>query len=202
MSQQNGVSTVSENESAQWLVCPAGLPLIRRRCLSCPSPHFRANGKFRVNANHKLLDVWLLALCVRCGETIKLTVRERATVRAIDPATLNRFHDNDAELASELLADPALLRRNGVALDWEGAWTLRKSAVEAEEIDVRFTRRIPVRLTELLSVGLEVSRSEVRRRVADGSLFSKHRLTGTTSTDFTFTLRRSPHAEGAPPPRR
>ena len=75
--------------ATQWLVCPTGLPLIRRRCLSCRSALYRADGKFRVNANHKLLDVWLLALCVGCGETVKLTVLERANVRAIDPTTLD-----------------------------------------------------------------------------------------------------------------
>jgi hypothetical protein len=181
--------------ATQWLVCPTGLPLIRRRCLSCTSATYRAHGKFRVNANHKLLDVWLLALCVGCGETVKLTVLERVHVRAIDPSTLTRFHDNDLELAAKLLEDPRLLRRNGVTLDWDGAWTLQKTTVdvsEAEVIDtsVRFGQRIPIRLTRLLSVGLDVSRSEVQRLVAGGNLSSTHRLTGKSSSDFNFTLRR------------
>jgi len=176
-------------------VCPTGLPLIRRRCLRCPSEAYRAHGKFRVNANHKLLDVWLLALCAGCGETVKLTVLERANVRTIDPPTLNRFHDNDPALAARLLTDPGLLRRNGVAVDWDGAWTLRKTAVdvsEAEVVDtsVHFAEPIPIRLTRLLSAGLDVSRSEVRRLVADGSLTSGHRLTGNACGDFRFTLRR------------
>ena len=181
--------------ATQWLVCPTGLPLIRRRCLSCPSAQYRAHGKFRVNANHKLLDVWLLALCVGCGQTVKLTVLERVHVRAIDPSTLTRFHDNDSGLAAKLLADPTLLRRNGVTLDWDGAWTLRKTAIDvpaAEVIDtsVRFVQRIPIRLTKLLSVGLGVSRSEVQRLVAGGNLSSTHRLTGIASGDFSFTRRR------------
>jgi hypothetical protein len=181
--------------ATQWLVRRTGLPLIRRRCLNCPSAQYRAYGKFRVNANHKLLDVWLLALCVGCGETVKLTVLERVHVRAIDPSTLTRFHDNDLELAATLLEDPGLPRRNGVTLDWDGAWTLQKTTgdvSEAEVIDtsVRFVQRIPIRLTELLSVGLDVSRSEVRRLVADGNLSSTRRLTGKSSSDFSFTLRR------------
>ena len=180
--------------ATQWLVCPTGLPLIRRRCLSCRSALYRADGKFRVNANHKLLDVWLLALCVGCGETVKLTVLERANVRAIDPTTLDRFHDNDIELAATLLPDPGLLRRNGVTLDWNDAWTIRKTTIdvsEAEVIDtsVRFVQRIPIRLTELLSIGLDVSRSEVRRLVADGNLSSRRRLDARSSSDFSFTLR-------------
>jgi hypothetical protein len=172
----------------QWLVGPAGLPLIRRRCLNCPSAHFRAHGKFRVNANHKLLDVWLLALCAGCGETIKLTVVERTPVRAVDPSTLNRFHDNDVELAATLLMDPGLSRRNGVTLDWDDAWTLRKTTVDAAiDTDVHFVQPIPISRTKLLAVGLEVSRSEVRRLLADGSLISKQRLTGRSSGDFRFT---------------
>jgi hypothetical protein len=180
--------------ATRWLVCPTGLPLIRRRCLSCTSAQYRAHGKFRVNANHKLLDVWLLALCVGCGETIKLTVLERVNVRTIDPSTLTRFHDNDLELAAKLLAEPGFHRRNRVTLDWDGAWTLQKTTVDvanAEVIDisVHFAERIPIRVASLLSVGLNVSRSEVHRLVANGNLISKHRLTGNSSGDFTFTLR-------------
>ena len=198
-SQQNGTHSVSNNElvrrsETQWLVSPTGLPLIRRRCLSCTSAQYRAHGKFRVNANHKLLDVWLLALCVGCGETIKLTVLERVNVRAIDPSALNRFHDNDPDLAAELLEDPGLLRRNGVSLDWDGAWTLKKTpaglpAADVIHTSVRFLRRIPIRLTKLLAAGLGVSRSEVQRLIDNGNLTSAHRLTGKSSSDFTFTLR-------------
>lgn len=200
MSQQIGTTRVTNNESSrriatQWLVRPTGLPLIRRRCLRCTSAHHRSHGKFRVNANHKLLDVWLLALCAGCGETVKLTVLERVHVRTIDPSTLDRFHGNDPALAAKLLTDPGLRRRNSVTLDWDGAWTLQKTTVdvpEAEVVDtsVRFAERIPIRLTKLLSVGLGVSRSEVDRRLADGSLSSAHRLTGKSSGDFSFTLRR------------
>lgn len=181
--------------ATQWLVCPTGLPLIRRRCPGCPSAQYRAHGKFRVNANHKLLDVWLLALCAGCGRTVKLTVLERTHVRAVDPSTLNRFHDNDPGLAAQLLQNPGLLRRNGVTVDWDGAWTLRRrtvdvSAAEVVDTSVRFLARIPIELTRLLSLGLNVSRSEVRRLVAEGSLASTHRLTGKSSGDFGFTLRR------------
>ena len=200
---------MSNNEPArrlatQWLVCPTGLPLIRRRCPSCPSAQYRADGKFRVNANHKLLDIWLLALCVRCEKTVKLTVLERVHVRAVDPSTLTRFHENDLELASKLLRDPGLLRRNGIALDWDGAWTLRKTTVDvsaAEVIDtsVRFVQRIPIRLTTLLSAGLDVSRAEVHRLVAVGNLSSTHRLTGKAAGDFSFTLRRQPTADSRQP---
>jgi hypothetical protein len=198
--------SVTNNEierrvATQWLVYATGLPLIRRRCLRCASPAYRADGTFRVNANGKLLDVWLLARCLGCGKTVNLTVLERVHVRAIDPLTLTRFHDNDIELAAKLLEDPVLLRRNGITLDWDGAWGLQQTpadVAEAEVIDtsVRFAQRIPIRVTTLLSVGLNVSRSEVRRLIAAGNLSSPHRLTGTPSGDFSFTLHRQANKQG------
>ena len=99
-----------------WLVVPTCLPLVRRRCHGCASERFRASGKFRVNANHKLIDAWLLALCAACEETIKLTVLERVRVRSIRPELLDRLHHNDPGLISELLQDPTLQRRNRIAL--------------------------------------------------------------------------------------
>lgn len=77
----------------------------------------------------------------------------------------------------------------------DGAWTLRKTTADLSEAEVihtsvRFIRRIPIRLAKLLSVGLDMSRSEVHRLIADGNLSSTHRLTGKSSGDFSFTLRR------------
>jgi hypothetical protein len=74
---------------------------------------FRANGKFRVKADDKLLDALLLALCTECGDTTELTVLERMNVRSVQPGLLNLLHDNDPGLAAELLQDP-VVRRRGV----------------------------------------------------------------------------------------
>src|ERR687889_321619 len=97
-----------------WVIVPTCLPLVRRRCHACASERFRASGKFRVNANHKLIDAWLLALCAACGETAKLTVLERTTVRAIPPELLDRLHHNHPGLTAELLQDPVVQRRNRI----------------------------------------------------------------------------------------
>jgi hypothetical protein len=98
-----------------WVVVPTCLPLVLRRCHVCGAERFRPNGKFRVNAHHKLLDAWLLALCTACGDTVKLTVLERVNVRSVRPELLDRLHGNDPGLAAELLQDPVLRRRNRIA---------------------------------------------------------------------------------------
>ncbi len=174
---------------------PTCLPLVLRRCHTCASERFRANGKFRVNANHKLIDAWLLVLCTGCGETAKLTVFERMNVRCVRPELLDRLHDNDLGLAAELLQDPVVRRRNRIALDWAGAWRLDTGGsdhLDREVIDiaVRFAARIPVRPVRLIAEGCGLSRAEVERLIREGNLVSGVRLSGKLSDGFTFTLKR------------
>ncbi|SOE14152.1 hypothetical protein SAMN06272775_5113 [Streptomyces sp. 2323.1] len=178
-----------------WVVMPTCLPLVRRRCYACASERFRANGKFRVNANHKLIDAWLLVLCTACGDTVKLTVLERMNVRSVRPELLDRMHGNDPGLAAELLQDPVLRRRNRIALDWDNAWRLDTGGsdhLDREVIDVlvHFVARIPVRPVRLIAEGCGLSRAEVERLIAEGKLVSAVRLSGKLTGDFTFTLKR------------
>ena len=178
-----------------WVVVPTCLPLVRRRCHACASERFRASGKFRVNANHKLIDVWLLALCTACGETAKLTVLERMTVRSVRPELLDRLHDNAPGLTAELLQDPVVQHRNRIALDWDNAWRLDTGGSdhldrEVIDISVRFAARIPVRPVRLIAEGCGLSRAEVERLITEGKLVSAVRLSGKLSGDFTFTLKR------------
>ncbi|MGY1498518.1 DUF1062 domain-containing protein [Streptomyces sp. QTS52] len=184
-----------------WVVTPTCLPLVLRRCHACASERFRASGKFRVNANHKLIDAWLLVLCTACGDTAKLTVLERVNVRSVRPELLDRLHDNDPGLAAELLQDPVVRRRNRIALDWDRAWRLDtggpghpdrldRSDREVLDVSVRFAARIPVRPVRLIAEGCGLARAEVERLIAEGSLVSAVRLGGRLSGDFTFTLKR------------
>ncbi|MFG3554394.1 DUF1062 domain-containing protein [Micromonospora sp. NPDC047557] len=180
---------------SQWAVVPTCLPIIRRRCHVCASAHLRSSGKFRVNANQKLIDIWLLALCAGCGDTVKLTVLERTTVRTIRPELLDQLHDNDRRLIAELLQDPVVQRRNRFVLDWDGAWRLDTNGSahldrEMVDVSVRFAARIPVRPARLIAEGFGLSRAEVDRLSEEGKIVSTVRLSGKLSGDFTFTFKR------------
>lgn len=188
-----------------WVVMPTCLPLVLRRCHTCASERFRANGKFRVNANHKVIDAWLLVLCTSCGDTAKLTVLERMNVRSVRPELLDRLHGNDLALAAELLQDPVLRHRNRIALDWDDAWRLDTGGSDHQDrevidVAVRFAARIPVRPARLVAEGCGLSRAEVGRLIAEGNLVSAVRLNGKLSGDFTFTLKRPGGRTAGPVP--
>src|ERR1700761_736871 len=143
-----------------WVVRRTRLPLLSLRCTGCRSVSATVgDGRFRVNANGKLLDVWLLARCVSCDRTSKLTVRERAPVRSFDPAELGRYHASDPELVASTLLDPLFARRNHFTLDWSGAWQLDTPTAWLDEecpvkVDVLFEDPVPVRPERLIATGL------------------------------------------------
>ena len=172
-----------------WIVRRTRLPLLSLRCVDCPSRSATTGrGRFRINANGKLLDVWLLVRCVSCDRTSKLPVHERATVRSLDPALLDGYHANDPTLVAATLLDPLFARRHGFALDWRGAWQLDAPPARLDEpwpwqVAVDFADPVPIRPDRLIAQGLGLSRNEVLRRVkCDIS------LRRTTSVGFTFVV--------------
>lgn len=172
-----------------WVVRRTGLPLLSLRCVDCRSESATTGeGRFRVNANGKLLDVWLLVRCVSCDRTGKLTVHERAPVRSFDPVELEGYRLNDPELVASRLSDPLFARRNRFALDWTGAWRLDTPSVRIEEdwpvrVEVVFKDPVPVRPERLIAHGLGLSRTEVLRRIKCGVSLRRPRSAG-----FTFTV--------------
>ncbi len=160
-----------------WTVRRTRLPLLSLRCPDCrASSATTGEGRFRVNASGKLLDVWLLVRCVSCDRTGKLTVHERAPVRTLDPAALDGYHANDPDLVAATLLDPLLAHRNRFTLDWRGAWRLETPPAPAGgaagaggawpvQVQVAFEDPVPVRPDRLIAHGLGLSRSEVPRRI-------------------------------------
>jgi hypothetical protein len=154
-----------------WVVRRTRLPLLSLRCAGCRSESATTGeGRFRINANGKLLDVWLLVRCVSCDRTGKLTVHERAPARSFDPAEIHGYRVNDPELVASRLLDPLLARRNRFTLDWTGAWRLDAPSAWLDEagpvrVEVVFEDPVPVRPDRLIAEGLGLSRNQVPRRV-------------------------------------
>jgi hypothetical protein len=162
---------------AQWAVRRSALPTVLRSCPSCSGTRHRPSGKIRVNANGKLLDVWLLLHCAGCDRTSKVPVHERVHTQSLEPARRHAYETNDPAVVAELATCPSLAARNGYLHDWTGTWRLetdtpRRALDDPTPLTVRisFDLPAPVRVERLLMRGLGVSRGEVRRMVADGRI--------------------------------
>jgi hypothetical protein len=171
-----------------WAVRRTRLPLLALRCVDCDaSQATTADGKFRVNANGKLLDVWLLVNCVSCDRTSKLTVHERVPVRSLAPGLLAGYSANAPSLVARTLLDPAMARRNRFTLAWDGCWELHAPAVPEDpwplQVTVTFDDPVPLRPDWLIAHVLGISRNEVARRVKTDIPLKRTRF-----QDFSFVV--------------
>lgn len=171
-----------------WAVRRTRLPLLALRCVACPSDRATVgNGRFRVNANNKLLHVWLLVSCVSCDRTSKLTVHDRVPVRSLRGDLLAGYSANSPSLVVDTLLDPLIARRNRFTLDWDGRWELHAPSVPDHpwplQITVTFDDPVPVRVDWLIAHGLGISRNEVAQRVKIDIPLSRR-----TKADFSFVL--------------
>jgi hypothetical protein len=168
-----------------WAVRRTRMPLLARRCVDCGSGlATTGDGKFRVNANGKLLDVWLLVDCVDCNRTSKLTVHERVPVRSLD---VEGYSTNSPALVASALFDPLIARRSHFTLVWDGCWELVAPPPPETpwpvQVAVTFSDPVPLRPDGIIAQGLGISRGEIGRRIKiDVPLNRK------THRDFSFII--------------
>jgi hypothetical protein len=76
-------------------------PALHRHCPRCKEPRrFVSAGKFRVNAQKKRIDAWLIFRCTICDDRWNWPIHERRPVGALDPAELDALMRNDHDLAT------------------------------------------------------------------------------------------------------
>ena len=86
----------------KWIITHEKLPAVLRRCSKCGrKTEFENSGKFRVNANGGLLDVWMIYRCSRCETTWNLAVYERTEVSSLDENEYRGFMENRSSLAEK-----------------------------------------------------------------------------------------------------
>ncbi|MBQ8325875.1 MAG: DUF1062 domain-containing protein [Lachnospiraceae bacterium] len=86
---------------------------VYHRCGGCgKKKEFVNSGKFRVNANGKAVDVWLIYRCIKCKHSWNLTIYERTRPARIPADEYQSFLDNDMELAYEYGNNKEFLKKN------------------------------------------------------------------------------------------
>jgi hypothetical protein len=98
-----------------------------------------------------------------------------------------------------------LAAKNGYRLDWTGTWELQTDTPFYSPDDpapltvlISFELPAPIRVERLLTLGLGLSRAEVRRMVADGRIRLSPALDAKAHQDFELTVDggRSPAKSG------
>jgi len=152
-----------------WAIAPAIAPRPLIACNRCGGVKaYRCSGKFRVNANGKRIDAWLIYRCVDCDNSWNFGIFERCNRRDIEPALLQALESNDPVLARRHAFDVVALRNRvgrveefaDVAVHKEALGDFRESAT-ALELRLKLDMPTSLRLDRLLAGELGISRSRL-----------------------------------------
>lgn len=102
-----------------WEVKAKNTPLLKKKCNQCNSDRFQCSDKFRLNAQKKNIDIWLIYRCVKCNNTYNMTVFSRIRTESISKETFRKFSENNVETAWQYAFSQEIRRKNNVEVDWE-----------------------------------------------------------------------------------
>ena len=161
-----------------WTITSSASPMPILTCARCDTRRaFASSGRFRLNANGKRLDAWLIYRCTVCDQTWNRPVFERRARNTVDPALLDALQRNDPEFATKTALDMTGIKRWEPGGD-DTAISVAKavaSTCKAEAVLLEITMRMPspvpgIRCDKLLALGLGVSRSAVDKLARGGRL--------------------------------
>lgn len=181
---------MSYYQKVEWTIIPKSAPKVIRNCPKCgEKTHYINSNKFRVNANGKILDVWLIFNCIKCKSKWNMPIHERVNPKDIDPEKYDRYIKNDKELSHQIGSDPAFHQKNKSDLDYDSIefeLLVIKSddsfvVDQSQEITIRCPLSLSLRLDKFLADQLGVSRSKLskvlsedvplKKKIKDGMTF-------------------------------
>ena len=101
-----------------WEIKARNTPLLKRKCNHCDSDRFYCSDKFRMNAQKKHIDIWLIYRCKKCDNTYNMTIFSRTKPELINKDLFNNFLENNAEIAWKYAFSHEISRKNNVELDF------------------------------------------------------------------------------------
>ncbi|MER9160468.1 DUF1062 domain-containing protein [Mesorhizobium sp. M0715] len=153
-----------------WTIAPKTPPRPLISCNRCGTVKaYCSSGKFRVNANGKRIDVWLIYRCIDCDNSWNFGIFERCNRRDIDPALLAALESNDPALAHRHAFDVIALRnRIGRVEEFPDVSVHKRRLGDTREaatvLEIQLGLEMPtsLRLDRLLASELGISRSRLQ----------------------------------------
>lgn len=154
----------------RWAIEPRTAPQPLINCNRCGGVKaYRCSWKFRVNANGKRFDAWLIYRCVDCDNSWNFGILERCNRRDIAPELLEALESNDPAMARRHAFDVVALRSRIGRVEEFPEVTVDKQTlgdrpedISALELRVGLEIPTPLRLDRLLAGELGIARSRLQ----------------------------------------
>lgn len=153
-------------------------PLLIKKCSHCDSDRFYCSDKFRMNAQKKNIDVWLIYRCVKCDNTCNLTLLSRSKPDLIDKTLFHSFSMNDKDTAWKYAFSTEMERKNNLRLDYDSVEyevipntsleDLLNLSNEVIKIHIKCKFEFDLKLSSLIRRCFSLSANQVKRMFEDG----------------------------------
>ena len=159
-----------------WEVKVKNTPLLIKKCSHCDSDRFYCSDKFRMNAQKKNIDVWLIYRCVKCDNTCNLTLLSRSKPDLIDKTLFHSFSMNDKDTAWKYAFSTEMERKNNLRLDYGSVEyeVIPNTSLEDllnlsnEVIKIHIKFEFDLKLSSLIRRCFSLSANQVKRMFEDG----------------------------------
>jgi hypothetical protein len=172
-----------------WEVKAINTPLLKRKCNQCNSDRYYCSENFRMNAQKKNIDIWLIYRCVKCDNTFNMTILSRTTPEFINKNMFNKFAENNTGLAWQYAFSHETSRKNKVELDFGSVeYNIQHNDISIEDIlnfdseIVTFMIKCPfdfnLKLSSVIRICLKLSANKLNKLI-EGEIISvqeKHLL--------------------------
>lgn len=167
----------------RWEIKAKNTPTLKRKCNRCSGNRFYCSHKFRINAQKRNLDVWLIYRCVACDSTYNLTIVSRTKPERIKEDMFLKFSENDENTAWAYAFSAETGQRNNVELDYDSVeYDLlhdnislhdlldAQEEVIAFQIHTRF--EFGLKLTSVIRSCLGLSATQLHRMIEAEAIFT------------------------------
>ena len=156
-----------------WEVQYFSLPLVSKHCKKCgKKTKFSCSEKFRVNAQRRALDIWLIYNCLDCDTTWNARVYSHVSPQSLNPTLLEGFQKNSPSLVEEYAMDIDFLYRNGVdEIEIPQYSIIGKDFLLSEnvELEIKSKYPFPVKVSTLVREKLHLSQTAFLRLITNVS---------------------------------
>lgn len=166
--------------SKEWIVEPSEAPYYLNRCNRCRkvNPYY-CSEKFRINAQKKSVDVWLIFKCKKCDNTKNIDVLSRVNPKLIDKEEYMNFQYNDRETAWKYAFDADVINKNKARVVWDhieysttgdimSLEEIQEQEEDLVEFNIRIKYNIELNLFTLIKKNLNLTTSKLEKMLSAG----------------------------------
>ncbi|MEM7172802.1 MAG: DUF1062 domain-containing protein [Pseudomonadota bacterium] len=158
-------------KSVLWTITPHFPPRPILFCRNCNDKRpFQSSQKFRLNAQGKRLDAWLIYRCLSCGTRWNRPIIERGFLYKIPGDQLQALQSNDSGLANSIALDLHGLKRHTSQIVQSPEIAVKKDLLSGgpepwNRLQIHLAVQGPatIRLDRLLATQLSLSRGQIQK---------------------------------------